>query len=70
MFLPVRLSVLAPLEVDAKNPYVVTSAINGVIEEVKVFPNDKVSKEELLAILKYSLDEKGYEAIGIKDENK
>ena len=46
MFLPVRLSVLAPLEVDAKNPYVVTSAINGVIEEVKVFPNDKVSKDQ------------------------
>lgn len=46
MFLPVRLSVLAPLEVDAKNPYVVTSPINGVIEEVKVFPNDKVSKDQ------------------------
>lgn len=48
MFLPVRLSVLAPLEVEAKNPYVVTSPLNAVIEEVKVFPNDKIEKEQLL----------------------
>ena len=48
MFLPVRLSVLAPLEVDAKNPYVVTSALNAVIEEVKVFPNDKIQKDQLI----------------------
>lgn len=48
MFLPVRLSVLAPLEVEAKNPYVVTSPINGVIEEVKVYPNQKVEKDELI----------------------
>ena len=48
MFLPVRLSVLAPLEVDAKNPYVVTSPLNGVIEEVKIFPNDKIEKEQLI----------------------
>ena len=48
MFLPVKLSVLAPLEVEAKNPYVVTSPLNAVIEEVKVFPNDKIEKEQLL----------------------
>ena len=48
MFLPVRLSVLAPLEVESKNPYVVTSPINAVIEEVKVFPNEKVEKEQLI----------------------
>ena len=48
MFLPVRLSVLAPLEVDAKNPYVVTSSLNAVIEEVKVFPNDKIEKNQLI----------------------
>lgn len=48
MFLPVRLSVLGPLEVEAKNPYVVTSPLNAVIEEVKVFPNDKIEKEQLL----------------------
>ena len=48
MFLPVRLSVLAPLEVDAKNPNVVTSPLNGVIEEVKIFPNDKIKKEQLI----------------------
>lgn len=48
MFLPVKLSVLSPLEVEAKNPYVVTSAINGVIEEVKIYPNQKVQKNELI----------------------
>lgn len=48
MFLPVRLSVLAPLEVEGKNPYVVTSPINGVIEEIKVYPNQKVGKDELI----------------------
>ncbi|WP_195679315.1 efflux RND transporter periplasmic adaptor subunit [Aliarcobacter butzleri] len=46
--MPVRLSVLAPLEVDAKNPYVVSSPLNGVIEEVKVFPNDKIEKNQLI----------------------
>lgn len=48
MFLPVRLSVLAPLEVDAKNPYVVSSALNAVIEEVKVYPNDKINQNQLI----------------------
>lgn len=48
MFMPVKLSVLAPLEVDAKNPYVVTSPLNAVIEEVKVFPNEKVTKDQLV----------------------
>lgn len=48
MFLPVRLSVLAPFEVDAKNPYVVASPLNAVIEEVKVFPNDKIEKNQLI----------------------
>ena len=48
MFLPVRLSVLAPLEVEAKNPYVVTSPLNAVIEEVKIFPNEKIEKNQLL----------------------
>ena len=48
MCLPVRLSVLAPLEVEAKNPYIVTSPINGVIEEIKVYPNQLVEKNELI----------------------
>lgn len=37
-----------------------TQEIEGTIDFI---PNDKVSKEELLAILKYSLDEKGYELV-------
>ena len=37
-----------------------TQEIEGTIDFI---PNDKVSKEELLAILKYSLDEKGHELV-------
>ena len=37
-----------------------TQEIEGTIDFIS---NDKVSKEELLAILKYSLDEKGYELV-------
>ena len=37
-----------------------TQEIEGTIDFI---PNDKVSKEELLSILKYSLDEKGYELV-------
>lgn len=37
-----------------------TQEIEGTIDFI---PNDKVSKDELLAILKYSLDEKGYELV-------
>ncbi len=48
MFVPVRLSVLAPLEVSAKEPYVVTSPLNAVVEEVKVLPNQKIQKGDLI----------------------
>ncbi len=48
MCMPVKLSVLAPLEVDAKNPYVVTSPINAVIEEVKIFPNDQIKTNQVI----------------------
>lgn len=48
MVLPVRLSVLAPLEVEAKNPYVVTSPLNGVLEEVNAFPNEPVEQNQLI----------------------
>ncbi|QKJ26070.1 efflux RND transporter periplasmic adaptor subunit [Aliarcobacter cibarius] len=48
MFLPVQLSILAPLEVDSKNPYVVTSPLNAIIKDIKVYPNDKISKNQLI----------------------
>lgn len=48
MFLPVRMSVIAPCEIQAKDPYVVTSALEGVINEIKINSNDYVKKDELI----------------------
>ncbi len=48
MFVPVRLSTLAPVEVVAKDPIVVSAPLDGVIAEIMVPPNRSVSKGELL----------------------
>ena len=48
MFLPVRLSTLAPVEVVAKDPIVVSAPLDGVIAAIAVPPNRPVSKGELL----------------------
>ncbi len=42
-FIPVRLAVLAPSEIIAKDPHLVMSAIAGVVSQVLVKPGDKVS---------------------------
>ena len=48
MFVPVQMSVLAPCEIQAKNPYVVTSAIDGSIDEIKINSNEYVQKDKLM----------------------
>ncbi len=48
MFLPVRLSTLAPVEIVAKDPIVVSAPLDGVIAAIAVPPNRPVSKGELL----------------------
>jgi hypothetical protein len=48
MFLPVRLSVLAPAEVVAQDPIVIAAPINGVIDHVTVQPNQFVQEGDLL----------------------
>jgi len=48
MFVPVRLSTLAPVEVVAKDPVVVSAPIDGVIEEVLVPPNTHVAKGDVI----------------------
>ncbi len=48
MFIPVDLSVLAPSEIVAANPVVVSSPLQGVIASVDVKPNQAVGKDELL----------------------
>ncbi len=51
MFLPVRLNTLAPVEVVARDPLVISAPINGAVREVMVTPNQQVAKEDLLVQL-------------------
>lgn len=46
---PVRLSTLAPVEVVAKDPYVVAAPLDGVVKSVAVVPNQRVEPGALLA---------------------
>lgn len=48
MFLPVRLSTLAPVEVVAEDPVIVSAPMDGVIADIKVPPNQLVGEGELL----------------------
>ncbi len=50
-FVPVRLTVLAPAEIIAKTPFLVTSAIAGAVTEVLVKPGDRVSEGDVLVRL-------------------
>jgi len=47
-FIPVPLTVLAPVEVVARNPVVVAAPLNGVVRVVEVSPGDHVSKGDRL----------------------
>ncbi len=48
MFLPVRLSVLAPVEIVPLDPMIVSAPIDGVIKQVHVEPNQDVKSGQLL----------------------
>jgi multidrug resistance efflux pump len=48
MVVPVSLSTLAPFEITAANPFVVSAPFDGVIEEVMVKPGEKVKKDQPL----------------------
>ncbi len=52
MFIPVRMSVLAPFEVQAKDPFVVTSPLEGTVDEIKISPNQYIEKNQLIVKLK------------------
>lgn len=49
--LPVRLSVLAPAEVTARDPFVVRAPLDGVIDRLYVKPNEPVTPGTLLLAL-------------------
>jgi multidrug efflux pump subunit AcrA (membrane-fusion protein) len=51
MLLPVRLTALAPAEVVARDPQVITAAINGAVREVMAAPNQRVRQGEVLVQL-------------------
>ncbi len=51
MLLPVNLTALAPVEVVPKDPFVVASPINGVVEEILVTPNQTVQPGQIVARL-------------------
>jgi multidrug resistance efflux pump len=51
MFVPVRLSALAPAEITPLRPIPVTSPLDGVVKEIVVKPNQIVKADEVLAIL-------------------
>lgn len=53
IFFPVRQSVLAPAEVVADNPHIVSAPVEGVIKTFHVRPNQNVKKGDLL----FSLDD-------------
>ncbi len=48
MFLPVRLSVLAPAEISPTDPFVVTAPLDGVVSAVRVTPNQQVRPGDVL----------------------
>nr|CRH04453.1 conserved protein of unknown function [Candidatus Magnetococcus massalia] len=53
MFLPIRLSVLAPAEVVPFQPLVISSPLDGVVDTIHVKPNQKIAAGDVL----FSLDD-------------
>ncbi len=50
MFIPVRLSVLAPAEVIALRPELITAPITGVVKEIRVTPHQQVTQGQPLVL--------------------
>jgi hypothetical protein len=49
-FIPVRLSALAPVEIIAKDPIIVSAPMDGVIADILVPPNTKVAEGDLIIL--------------------
>lgn len=48
LFIPVRLSVQAPAEVSPKDPFVIRSPLDGIIDRFRVRPNEEVKEGQVL----------------------
>ena len=51
---PVRLSTLAPVEVIAQDPVVISAPMDGAVREIRVLPNQTVTAGDILAVLEDS----------------
>jgi hypothetical protein len=47
-FIPVNLSVIAPLKLQADSPQIITAPFNAVVKEIIIKPDEQVSKGQLL----------------------
>jgi hypothetical protein len=61
MFVPVRLTVLAPVEIVAENPTVVSAPMDGVVKTISVLPNQIISAGDLLFTLDDTATRNEYE---------
>ena len=48
LFIPIPLRVIAPCEIVAKDPILITAPLDGIIKEIKVQPGQMVKKGEIL----------------------
>ena len=50
-FAPVRLNAIASAEITPRKPYHISAPVEGVVDSIKVQPNETVSADQLLAVL-------------------
>lgn len=65
LFMPVRLSALAPVEIVPRDPVLVSSPLDGVVKKLHVKPNQQVQKGDLLFSLE-DTDTRNAYAVSLK----
>ncbi len=50
-FVTIRLNAIAPAEITPRKPFHITAPVEGVVESIKVQPNETVKADQLLAVL-------------------
>ena len=50
-FVPIRLNAIAPAEIVPRKPFHITAPVDGVIESIKVQPNETVKADQILVVL-------------------
>jgi multidrug resistance efflux pump len=62
-FIPIRLRIVAPCEVVAKDSFVVTAPVDGIVQQVNVEPGQKVKKNQVLFEYEKKIPIYRYEAV-------